>query len=71
MFPCQKCGLSQTVGPIRFQSGAVAMAWGTVLFILTGIFFFIPCTMNRCKNAHVSCVRCGYKKAIVRPKCCC
>lgn len=71
MASCQKCGLGKTVGPIKFISGDVACAWGACLFFFTGIFFWVPFTINRCKDIHVECPRCGYKKAILNPKCFC
>ncbi len=71
MLSCQKCGLNQTVGPIKLTPGNVSCAWGTCLFLFTGIFCWVPCVVNGCKDTHVNCVRCGFKKAIIKPKCCC
>ena len=69
-FACQKCGL-KAIGPLSYHSGQTAFAWGTFLFALTGIFCFLPCVNNGCKDTHVSCARCGFKRAIIKANCCC
>ena len=71
MFPCQKCGYKDGVGNIEYKAGNVALGWGALLFLFTGLFCFLPCVNSNCKDAHFSCARCHYKKAIVKPKCCC
>lgn len=68
--PCQRCGLVSD-GQLNLAKGRTVCAWGTGLFLLTGLFCFIPCLIDKCKDTWVSCARCGHKKAVIKSGCCC
>lgn len=68
--PCQKCGLVAN-GPLNLTNGRTICAWATCLFLTTGIFCFIPCVMDSCKDTDIGCPRCGHTKAVVKSKLCC
>jgi hypothetical protein len=63
-YACQRCGHNGN-GSFGYRTGTTACLWGVGLFVFTGIFCFIPCMFDGCKDIDIFCGRCGYKKAIV------
>lgn len=47
--PCQRCGLVMD-GKLSLNTGRTVAAWGISLFLLTGIFCFVPCIIDKCKD---------------------
>jgi hypothetical protein len=68
-YACQKCGHNGN-GAISYRTGTTACLWGIGLFMFTGIFCWIPCVCEGCKDIDIYCGKCGYRKAIVEAECC-
>lgn len=68
--PCQRCGLVYN-GNLNLRNGRTVCAWASCLFLTTGLFCFLPCVIDKCKDTEIKCVRCGHNKAVVKSQMCC
>lgn len=65
-YACQKCGY-QGNGTISYRVGTKACLWGLGLLTFTGVFWWIPCICDDCKDIDIYCGRCGIGKLLYRP----
>lgn len=66
---CEMCR-RETDNVMKTKIGGVTLAWCCCLFLTTGIFFWIPCCMDSCKDTEVVCQSCHLIKTTIPANCC-
>lgn len=65
---CQTCGLE--TGQIQRKTvGCVAITWGVVYCLLTGMFCFLPCIQDNYKDTEIVCIKCQTVKHTIPADC--